>query len=113
MTHWGVDSYDVVEGWTKRLDFQLLSCSDPFALTTADTVTPLLVNARGEEIATSSGDVTIVDGSSGAVGYTPKTTEVLLALDEPYRMRFKVEDNLGEFAFFPNADPFVIAVRSA
>lgn len=113
MTHWGADSFDVVEGWTNRLDFQLLSCGLPLALTTSDTVTPLLVNARSEEIATSSGDVTVITASSGEVGYTPKTTGVFLANDEPYRMRFGVEDGFGKIAYFPNAEPFIIAVRSA
>ena len=115
MTHWGTNSYDVVEGWTTRLDFQLLSCGVSFviAASTDNIVTPLLVNARGEEIATSSGDVTIITAACGEVGYTPKTSGIFVAADEPYRMRFKVEDSTSNFAYFPNADPFIIAVRSA
>ena len=115
MSHWGSNSYDVVEGWTSRLDFQLLSCGLSFVIqaSTAHIVTPLLVNAKGEEIATSSGDVTIVTAACGEVGYTPSTCGTFVAADEPYRLRFRVEDSNGLFAYFPNSEPFTIAVRSA
>ncbi len=114
MAHWGSNSYDVVEGWTSQLTFQLLSCGEAFVIsaTTDHIVTPFLINAKGAEIATSSGDVTIITAACGEVGYTPTSTSVFLAADEPYTLRFRVEDSGGLFAYFPNSEPFVVSVRS-
>lgn len=109
----GHRNLDVVEGWTARLDFQLLSCALPFALTTADTIAPLVTDRDGTVIATASGQVTVITGSSGEVGWNPATTNTLQSSAEPYYVRFEVKDNLGKYAYFPMAEPFTIGVRSA
>ena len=104
---------DLVSGWTGRLDFQLLTDGTPVSLSTADKVSPFLVDKNGAETAVSSSDITVITASSGAVGYNPASTNVFSAGVQPYTLRFKVVDVNSKIVYYPNADPMTIGVKSA
>jgi hypothetical protein len=93
-------SFDVVQGWTGNLDFQLKVEGTPAILSTDDTVSLILRRADGVLVSTTS-EVVIISASDGKVRYTPGATD-LLTRHAPYGARFKLVDPLGKVVFFPN-----------
>jgi hypothetical protein len=102
----------LVQGWTGRLDFQLLADAAGIQLSTSDTVQPWLFDRNCDEVATSSGDITVITASCGVVGYSPKTTGTLLGGLSDYTLRFRVKDTNDDYVFFPNEDPITLQIRS-
>lgn len=100
--------YDVVEGWTGRLTFQLLA--DGAALDgTGLTVSALdLVDAHNHPVQTT-GDFGWVTQSAGTVYYDPDASDFVAARG-PYRLRYQVTDGGSKVVWFPNGKPDEIRV---
>jgi hypothetical protein len=99
---------DIVEGWTQRLTFTLLS--DGVALVaTGFTLSNLyLTDARGRAIDTS-GDFGWINAAAGTVYYDPDVTD-FVAVNGPYTVRYEVTDGAGKIAYWPNAQADTINV---
>lgn len=106
------ETVDVVEGWTSRLDFQLLSDGIKHSLSTGDVHSAYLFDKNGDVISTTTASITIVASACGHLGFTASSCMFKAGL-APYTMRFAEKDTNGLWAFFPNADPITIGVRSA
>ena len=107
------DPVEVVEGWTGRLDFQLLVCSTSLSISANDTVSAWYHDRSGAVVTTSTGTITEVTASCGHVGFTVCTSCHFRVGLSPYTLRFHVKNVLGKVVFFPAADPILIKVRSA
>jgi hypothetical protein len=100
---------EVVEGWTGRLTFSLLS--DGAAFNGAGlTLTGLYItDTRGKAIDTS-GDFGWLSAAAGTVYYDPDQTD-FVGGNGPYAVRFEVTDGNGKVVFFPNGQAEQILVR--
>ena len=107
------DPVEVVEGWTGRLDFQLLVCSTSLSISANDTVSAWSHDRSGAVVTTSTGTITEVTATCGHVGFTVCTSCHFRASLSPYTLRFHVKDVVDKVVFFPSADPILIRVRSA
>lgn len=106
------ETVDLVEGWTSRLDFQLLSDGVKHSLSTGDVHAAYLFDKNGDPVTTSTSQITIVAAACGSIGFTASSCYWHAGL-APYTLRFAEKDSNGLWAFFPNADPITIGVRSA
>lgn len=104
---------EVVEGWTGRLDWQLLVCSTSLSISASDRVSAWYHDRTEAVVTTSTGVITEVTATCGHVGFTVCTSCHFRAALSPYTLRFHVKDAVGKVVFFPSADPIVIMVRSA
>lgn len=104
----------VVQGWTKRLEYQLEQESSGqitnAALTAADTVKAWLYDKNRLEVSATSGPIQLVTASCGVVAYKASSTGVFTAARSPLTLRFYVRDAAGDVAFYPNEDPIRIEV---
>lgn len=101
---------DVVEGWTKRLTFQLYE--DGAAMNgTGITVSALDIVGNDGVAITTTGDFDWVTASAGTVYYDPDSTD-FVAAKSPYRVRFQLTDGSGAVVWHPNGAPDTIIVHA-
>ena len=94
--------FDVAEGWTGRLDFQLRSSGASVDLTGCTVALRLLDESGVVVVASSnSAQVSLVTTTCGIVGFAPCSTQLNADLG-PYTARFKVWDGTGKIVFFPS-----------
>ena len=105
--------WEIVDGWTGRLDFQLLSSALAQSIDTGDILSAYVRDRNGCAVTSSTDALTIISSASGHVGYTPCTSSLLTAGLSPYTFRVHFRDAAGKFVFFPNADAVAVKVRSA
>lgn len=100
--------YDIVEGTTNVLQFQLIENGTAIPLTNI-TVSLLLEDRTGTAVP-SPGTVTITDITNGKVQFAPTSTAVFVASNAPYYARWKLVDNSGLISYVPtsNRDVFNI-----
>lgn len=91
--------YDIIEGQTADIDFQLQESGAPIDLT-ALTVALLLEDRQGATIG-SPGTVIIADPTNGHVRLTPANSSVFVAANGPYLARWQITDSLGKISFCP------------
>lgn len=94
--------YDIVEGTSSNLQFQLLENGVAINLT-GITVTLLLEDRVGTTV-TSPGTVTTVDATTGKVQLAPTGTSVFVASSGPYYARWKLTDGSGKVAYVPTSN---------
>lgn len=90
--------FEVVEGWTGPLDFNLLADGAIPAAALAGEVELILKKADGTVLATT-GDVAILDSAAWSVRYSPDPSDMVAGT---YRGRFKHTDTGGKVTYFPN-----------
>lgn len=100
---------EIVEGWTARLTFTLLSDGAAFVGTGFTISNLYITDARGRAIDTS-GDFGWVTAAAGTVYYDPDASD-FEAGNGPYTVRFEVTDGNGKVVFFPNGQADQILVR--
>lgn len=102
----------IVEGWTGALPFTLKAAGEPFDLT-GYTVQIVLKSRDGTVVKQSSSGITVTGSTSGQVEYSPASSsgDLFLAVNTPYRVRFKVLDFAGKFVYFPNDEEDLIEVN--
>src|SRR3990167_6357367 len=107
--------WDIVEGWTGLLDFQLLSSELAQAVDVAggDTLSAYVRDRNGCAVTSSTGALTIISSDSGHVGFSPCTSSLFVAGLSPYTFRVHFLDTASKVVFFPNADAVALKVRSA
>lgn len=101
---------EVVEGWTGRLTFTLLSDGLPFDGTGMALSNLYLTNGR-REIIDTSGDFGWVSPPDGTVYYDPDVTDFVEG-GGPYTLRFEVTA-AGKVVYFPNgpADEIIVNAK--
>lgn len=92
--------YNIVEGTTDSVNFQLLDNGAPIDLT-GFTVTLLLENRNGNPVP-SPGTVSVTLASQGKVKLAPTNVNVFEADNGPYYARWKLVDSLGKIGYVPN-----------
>ncbi len=105
------DPVEIVEGWTGRLDWQLLVCSTSQSVENI-TVSSWLYDRNEAKVTTSTGSINVVTTSCGVVGFLCCTSCQFRASLSPYTLRFHLLDAAGKVVFFPSDDPIQIQVRS-
>lgn len=100
---------EVVEGWTKRLTFTLLTDGVAFDGSGMTLSNLYLTDARGRQIDTT-GDFGWVSAAAGTVYYDPDATDFVAGAG-PYKVRYEVTDGAGKVVFFPNGQSDEIVVR--
>lgn len=98
-----------VEGWTEEITYELKSDGAAYPLSGC-TITLRAYGANGS-LVSFSGSITISDESGGVVKFNPAAND-LLAINSPYKVRFRVVDAAGQVLFFPKQEPEVWVVRS-
>lgn len=100
---------EIVEGWTGRLTFTLMTDGVAF-VGTGFTITNLYItDARGRAIDTT-GDFGWVSAAAGTVYYDPDAAD-FVAGNGPYTVRYEVTDGASKVVFFPNGQADQILVR--
>lgn len=94
-----IATYDIVEGTTNNLVFQLLESGAAINLTSA-TVVLLLEDRKGTTIS-SPGTITITDATNGKVQLAPTDGTIFVATNGPYYARWKITDQIGKISFVP------------
>ncbi len=100
--------YDIVEGSSNNVQFQLLDNGVPIDLSSL-TVTLLLEDRTGT-VVSSPGTVTVTDAANGKVQLTPTSTSVFVASNGPYYARWKLVDVFNKVAFVPTSTRDVWAI---
>ena len=100
--------FEIVEGWTGDLDFQLNADGSPQNLT-GMTVELILKKSDGEPIDTA-GDVSVFDAVEGKVRYSPDPAE-LQSGASPLTVRWKVTDGVGKIVYWPSGAAATIHVH--
>lgn len=104
----------VVEGWTGRLTFTLMSKA-PSATTesafvgTGFTLSDLVLTQSNGAAVDTAGDFGWLVAADGTVYYDPDSAD-FVALYSPYTLRFEVTDGGGKVVYFPSADAYEITV---
>lgn len=93
--------YDIIEGQTADINFQLLESGAAIDLT-GFTVTLLLEDREGNTIS-SPGTVIIASAVDGNVRLTPANSSVFIAANGPYFARWQIVDTLGKISFCPTS----------
>lgn len=94
-------TYDIVEGTTAPIDFQLLESGAPIDLT---FITPsLLLEDCTGTVVTSPGVVSVQDATLGKVRLVPTDTTVFDGTKGPYSARWKLIDGTGKISFVPTS----------
>ena len=97
----------IVEGWTERLEFLLLSDGEAPGVPLTGTAELVLKDNTGTAVDTA-GDVAILDAPTWRVGYTPDAADMTAALS-PYTLHWKVTQGGATF-FFPSGPADLIRV---
>lgn len=95
-------TYDIVEGTTNVLQFQLIENGTAIPLTNV-TVTLLLEDRTGTAVP-APGTVTITDVTNGKVQFAPTNSSVFVATAGPYYARWKLTDGSGLIGFVPTSN---------
>lgn len=93
--------YDIVEGTSGTLEFQLLENGVPIDLGGV-TVTLLLEDRNGTAIA-NPGAVSVSDSSNGKIRFVPTSTSVFIASSGPYYARWKLTNTLSAVFYVPSS----------
>lgn len=93
-------SYDIVEGTSTALVFQLLEAGAPINLLNV-TVALLLSDRTGTTVA-SPGTVSVVDEAEGKVQLLPTDNTVFVAANGPYSARWKLTDLSDRDSYVPS-----------
>lgn len=93
--------YDIVEGTSDTLQFQLLESGSAVDLTNS-VVTLLLEDRVGTTVA-SPGTISVVDSVTGRVQLTPTGTSVFVAANGPYYARWKITSLTGTISYVPSS----------
>lgn len=105
----------IVEGWTGRLTFTLMSrvpgVSEASTFVgTGFTLSDLIITGKdGTEVDTTS-DFGWVSAAAGTAYYDPDAAD-FVASKSPYAVRFKVTDGSGKVVYFPSADADQLLVK--
>lgn len=91
--------YQIIEGTTSAIRFQLLEAGSAIDLTGA-TVTLLLSDKTGTTVS-SPGTVTVTTASEGKVQLEPASISTFSALLSPYSARWKIVDGTGKIYYVP------------
>lgn len=94
--------YDIVEGTTNVLQFQLIENGTAIPLTNI-TVTLLLEDRTGT-VVSSPGTVTITDATNGKVQFAPTNAAVFVATLGPYYARWKLTDGSNLIGYVPTSN---------
>lgn len=105
----------VVEGWTGRLTFTLMSQAPDATSATAFvgtgfTLSGLFITGRDGTEVDTSGDFGWLVAASGTVYYDPDAAD-FVASKSPYTVRYKVTDGVGKAVYFPSANADEIVVK--
>lgn len=92
--------YDIVEGTTDPLQFQLLEAGSSVDLTDS-TVSLLLEDNSGATV--SAGVITVSDAPTGRVTLAPASSSTFVASVGPYYARWKITSLAGTFSFVPSS----------
>lgn len=96
-------TYDIVEGTTDALQFQLLENGSPIDLSPL-TVTLLLEDCTGTTV-TSPGTLTVIDSTNGRIQLAPTSITTFVASIGPYFARWKLTNNSsGVIGFVPSTN---------
>lgn len=95
-------TYDIVEGTTNVLQFQLIENGTAIPLTNI-TVTLLLEDRTGTTVS-SPGTVTITDATNGKVQFAPTNSAVFVASAGPYYARWKLTDGSNLIGYVPTSN---------
>lgn len=95
-------TYDIVEGSSNDLEFQLLEAGAPISL--SGLIVTLLLEDRTGTTVSSPGTVTVTDAATGKVKLTPTNSSVFVAADGPYYARWKLVDGTGKISFVPTSN---------
>jgi len=91
--------FEIVEGWTGDLDFDLLADGAlPAGSMSGMSVELILKKADGTQL-TTTGDVAIADEDNWRVRYSPDPGDLVRG---SYQGRFKVTDIGGKIVYFPS-----------
>jgi hypothetical protein len=92
--------YDIVEGTTSPIEFQLYENGTPLNITGYD-LTLLLEDRNGNTV---DGTVSVTDSANGKVRFLPLTIGTFTAANGPYFARWKLIDGVGWISFVPNSN---------
>lgn len=92
--------YNIVEGTTSEITFQLLEDGSPINLSNI-TVELLLADRTGTAIA-NPGTVTVIDAANGKVQLTPAGASVFDSGSGPYHARWKLTAVSGKISYVPS-----------
>ena len=102
--------YDIVEGTTDKLKFQLLDNGSPINLTNY-TVSLNALNREGNSVTTAVGSVSVIDATNGIVQLTPIGINSFVAASGPYFFRWQLLHNtLFTQSFVPSSTSDVINI---
>lgn len=93
---------NLVEGWTKPINEQILSNGSPYNLSGL-TVTLVAYPKGSRTSKTMSGVITVIDAANGKVQFTPAAND-LLSIESPYAVRWKMTNGGVEY-FAPQGAP--------
>lgn len=93
--------YDIVDGTTAVIQFQLLE--EGAAINLTGVTVSLLLSDRTGTTVTSPGTVVITDAATGKVQLTPTGTTTFVADNGPYYARWKLTDGGGKISYVPTA----------
>lgn len=96
-----MSTYDIVEGLTATVDFQLLESGAAIDLTSL-TVNLLLEDREGNVIS-SPGTILIPSPTTGHVQLVPTNASVFVAANGPYLARWQITDTLGRVSYCPTS----------
>lgn len=99
---------EFVEGWTERINYTIYADGTAVNLDTM-SATLLLYDKRGNQVS-YAGTSGIETAASGLLYFDPSANDLLYS-KSPYKVRWKVTDNSGQIAYFPNSGAEVWRVR--
>jgi len=106
--------WEVREGTTARIVFQLLAGGDPIDLSSVDHVELHMKDRKGKTYRYSSSDVSpkvlITAATTGKVGFDPPTGD-FIHIRTPYRGYWLVYETASTYYGVPENDEFKIEVR--
>lgn len=92
----------LVEGWTERIRYTLLS--DGVAQSLVGMTIALKLYTRTGLSVSLTGTGGVINAAGGVVYYDPSPLE-LLSANSPYIARWEVTDSGGKKAYYPNGEP--------
>lgn len=100
---------ELIEGWTKPINEQILNNGTPFDITGL-TVTLKLYPKGGRTTKTLAGSVSVPSPTTGAVAFAPAAGD-LLSIESPYAVRWQLSNGAGVVYFAPQGAPDEWVVR--
>lgn len=90
----------LVTGWTSPIDYILKA--DGTAVNLTGMTVAIQVYGRSGNTLSVSGAVEVTSPTTGAVRFTPASSDISRSRSLCYEVRFKVTDSNGKIAYFPN-----------